>query len=127
MRVHSSVPAKQLDSVISEFRGEILQRPPQRSSVRRDVRTRFIHEFAIEESEGNLHLFRCLCESGTYIRKLIYDVGEVLQVGATMIELRRTKVGPLTEAKGLVTLHQLSDAMFRLKGGDESVLRRCCR
>ena len=123
MRLHSAVPKKQLDGVIEEFKGEIFQRPPQRSSVRRDVRSRTIHELEIIESGGNLFLFRCLCESGTYVRKLIYDLGEVLGVGATMVELRRTKVGPLTEEKGLVTLHQLSDAMYKLRSGDDSSLR----
>ncbi|MDG6909719.1 MAG: RNA-guided pseudouridylation complex pseudouridine synthase subunit Cbf5 [Nitrososphaerota archaeon] len=127
MRVHSSVPAKQLRSAVEEFTGEIFQRPPQRSSVSRQTRSRTVHEFELTESSGNLHLFRVLCESGTYIRKLVYDVGEVLGVGATMVELRRTKVGPLGEASGLVTLHQLNDAVFRLKGGDEGPLRKLVR
>jgi H/ACA ribonucleoprotein complex subunit 4 len=124
MRIHSSVPRKQLDAVVSEFTAEIFQRPPQRSSVSRKTRSRTIHELELTESQGNLYMFRVLCESGTYIRKLVYDIGEVLGVGATMIELRRTKVGPLTEEQGLVTLHQLNDAMFRLKEGDEALLRR---
>ena len=124
MRIHSSVARKQLDSVVKEFTTEIFQRPPQRSSVSRQTRTRTVYEFELTESQGNLCLFRVLCQSGTYIRKLVYDLGEVLGVGATMVELRRTKVGPLTEEKGLVTLHQLNDAMFRLKGGDEGPIRR---
>jgi tRNA pseudouridine55 synthase len=124
MRVHSSVPRRQLDKVLAEFTGEIFQRPPQRSSVSRQTRTRTIYELELTESAGNLYLFRVLCQSGTYIRKLVYDMGEVLGVGATMVELRRTKVGPLTEAGGLVTLHQLNDAVFRLKGGDEAPLRK---
>jgi tRNA pseudouridine55 synthase len=124
MRLHSSVPRKHLDGVVSEFTGEIFQRPPQRSSVSRQTRSRTIYEFELTESTGNLFLFRVLCQSGTYIRKLVYDIGEVLGVGATMVELRRTKVGPLTEEKGFVTLHQLNDAMFRLKGGDEAPLRK---
>jgi len=123
MRLHSSVPRKQLESVVGEFTGEIFQRPPQRSSVRRDTRIRTIHEFELAESEGNLYMFRCLCQSGTYVRKLIYDMGEVFGVGGTMVELRRTKVGPLTEARGLVTLHQLSDAMFKHRLGEDSALR----
>jgi len=123
MRLHSSVPRGQVDTVVREFTGEIFQRPPQRSSVKREVRSRTIYEMEITEAEGNLYLIRCLCESGTYIRKLMYDIGEVLGVGGTMIELRRSKVGPLTEQGGLVTLHQLSDAMYRLKEGDESKLR----
>lgn len=123
MRIHSAVPKKQLEGVIGEFVGEIFQRPPQRSSVSRQTRNRIIHELELTESEGNLFLFRVLCQSGTYIRKLIYDIGEIVGVGATMVELRRTKVGPLTEEKGLVTLHQLNDAMYRLKSGDETLLR----
>jgi len=123
MRLHSSVPQRQLEGAVSEFTGEIFQRPPQRSSVLRQVRSRRIHELEIEETRGNLLLFRCLCESGTYIRKLVYDIGEVLGVGATMVELRRTVVGPLKETDGLVTMHQLSDAVHRLKGSDESALR----
>ena len=124
MRVHSSVPRKELDRVLSEFTGEIFQRPPQRSSVSRQTRSRTIHELEVTESEGNLFLFRVLCQSGTYVRKLVYDMGEVLGVGATMVELRRTKVGPLSEERGLVTLHQLSDAMYRLKEGDDGPLRK---
>ena len=124
MRLHSSVPRKDLDRVVSEFTGEVFQRPPQRSSVKREVRSRTIHELEVNESQGNLYLMRCLCQSGTYMRKLIYDMGEVLGVGATMVELRRTRVGPLKEADGLVTLHQLNDAVFRLAGGEESAIRR---
>jgi len=124
MRLHSSVPRKHLDGVIGEFTGEIFQRPPQRSSVSRQTRSRNIYELELTESQGNLYLFRVLCQSGTYIRKLVYDIGEVLGVGATMVELRRTKVGPLTEEKGVVTLHQLNDAMFRLRQGDEAPFRK---
>lgn len=124
MRLHSSVPRKQLEGVIREFTAEIFQRPPQRSSVSRQTRSRTIYELELTESQGNLYLFRVLCQSGTYIRKLVYDVGEVLGVGATMVELRRTKVGPLTEEMGLVTLHQLNDAVFRLKEGDETPFRK---
>jgi H/ACA ribonucleoprotein complex subunit 4 len=123
MRLHSSVPRKQLDLVFSEFTGEIFQRPPQRSSVSRRTRSTTVYELEVTQAAGNLLLFRCLCQSGTYIRKLVYDMGEVLGVGATMVELRRTKVGPLSEGSGLVTLHQLNDAMFRLKNGDEAPLR----
>jgi H/ACA ribonucleoprotein complex subunit 4 len=123
MRIHSSVPRAEVDRVVKEFTDEIFQKPPQRSSVKRQVRSRRIHEMEILEQQGNLFLVRVLCQSGTYIRKLIYDMGEVLAVGATMVELRRTKVGPLTEEKGLVTLHDLYDAVCRMKEGDESRIR----
>ena len=127
MRVHSSVPQKRVEAVAASFVGEIFQRPPQRSSVSRQTRSRTIYELELTESRGNLYLFRVLCQSGTYIRKLVYDLGEVLGVGATMVELRRTKVGPLTEGDGFVTLHQLNDGVYRLKAGDEEPLRKLVR
>jgi len=135
MRIHSSVPRERVDRVIGEFTAEIFQKPPQRSSVKREVRSRTIYELEVLEQNGNLFLIRCLCQSGTYIRKLIYDIGEVLSVGATMVELRRTRVGPITERPerdgdvgGLVTLHDLNDAVYRLKNeGDESRIRALVR
>jgi len=123
MRIHSSVPREEVDRVVGEFTDEIFQKPPQRSAVKRQVRSRRIYEMEILEQQGNLYLIRILCQSGTYIRKLIYDMGEVLAVGATMVELRRTKVGPLTEERGLVSLHDLYDAVYRMKNGDESRIR----
>jgi H/ACA ribonucleoprotein complex subunit 4 len=125
MRIHSSVPREEVDRVIAEFTDEIYQRPPQRSSVKRETRTRRIYELEVLEQKGNLYLLRCVCQAGTYIRKLFYDIGEVLSVGATMVELRRTKVGPLDESKGIVTFHELDIAVQKWKeSGDESELRR---
>jgi H/ACA ribonucleoprotein complex subunit 4 len=48
------------------------------------------------------------CEAGTYIRKLCYDIGEALGIGAHMQELRRTRAGPFSENKNLVTLHDIA-------------------
>ncbi len=127
MRIHSSIPREIVADTIKEFTGEIYQRPPQRSSVRRDVRTRTVYELEISEQEGNLYLLRCLCEAGTYVRKLIYDIGEVLGVGATMVELRRSRVGPIKEENGFVTLHELNDAFYRFKQGDETGVRQTVR
>jgi H/ACA ribonucleoprotein complex subunit 4 len=66
-----------------------------------------------------------LCEAGTYIRKLIYDIGEVLGPGATMIELRRTRVHQFTEDSGLVTLHELANAysLWEEKKDDSKLLK----
>jgi H/ACA ribonucleoprotein complex subunit 4 len=127
MRIHSSVPREIVAEVVREFTGEIYQRPPQRSSVRRDVRTRTVYELDVIEQEGNLYLLRCLCEAGTYVRKLIYDMGEVLGVGATMVELRRSRVGPIKEENGLTTLHELNEAFYRLQQGDETGVRKTVR
>ena len=109
-RVHSLPSKEKLEEIIDLFRGEIYQKPPQRSAVVRQTRTRTIHEFEVLEQKERLLLTRILCESGTYIRKLYYDLGELLGPGATMIELRRTRVDQFYETDGLVTLHELADA-----------------
>jgi H/ACA ribonucleoprotein complex subunit 4 len=109
-RLHADVGHDKLESAVKEFTGEIYQRPPQRSAVKRDVRIRTVYEFDAMEESGRLILLRILCQAGTYIRKIIYDIGEVLGCGATMAELRRTRVSNFNENNGLVKLHDLSDA-----------------
>lgn len=109
-RLHSLPSKEKLDEIIDMFKGEIFQKPPQRSAVLRQTRTRTIYELEILEQKERLLLTRILCEAGTYIRKLYYDIGEILGPGATMIELRRTRVDQFYESDGLVTLHELANA-----------------
>ncbi len=115
-RIHQEKELDQIDKVIMEFTGAIYQRPPQRSSVKRSTRVRRIYEIQRLESVDNILLLRVLCEAGTYIRKLVYDIGEVLGIGATMFELRRTRVSVFSEASDkLVRLHDLVDAIETYK------------
>lgn len=124
-RLHSHVSADRLKHVMHEFTGELYQRPPQRSSVRRVTRVRTVYEFDYLENYDRLVLMRILCQAGTYIRKIIYDIGEVLSPGATMVELRRTRVSNLSEQSGMVRLHDLADAFSRYKESkDDEKLRR---
>ena len=109
-RVHSLPSKEKLSEIVEMFKGEIFQKPPQRSAVVRQTRTRTIYEFDVLEQKERLLLTRILCESGTYVRKLYYDIGEILGPGATMVELRRTRVDQFYEKDGLVTLHELADA-----------------
>ncbi|HIE46300.1 MAG TPA: RNA-guided pseudouridylation complex pseudouridine synthase subunit Cbf5 [Nitrosopumilus sp.] len=109
-RIHSLPSKEKLNEIVDLFRGEIFQKPPQRSAVLRQTRTRTIYELEVIEQKERLLLTRILCESGTYIRKLYYDIGEILGPGATMIELRRTRVDQFYESDGLVTLHELANA-----------------
>jgi len=115
-RIHQQKDLDQIDNVLGEFTGEIYQRPPQRSSVKRSTRIRRIYEIQRLESVENILLLRVLCEAGTYIRKLVYDIGEVLGTGATMFELRRTRVSVFSEGVDkLVRLHDLVDAIETYK------------
>ena len=124
-RIHSLPSKEKLDEIIQLFTGEIFQKPPQRSAVVRQTRTRTIYEWEILEQKERLLLTRILCESGTYIRKLYYDIGEILGPGATMIELRRTRVDQFHESDGLITLHELANAFsFWEEKKDESKLKK---
>ncbi len=115
-RLHSLPSQEKLESVLKLFIGEIYQKPPQRSAVLRQTRTRTVYELEVMEQKERLLLLRVLCEAGTYIRKLYYDIGEILGPGATMIELRRSRVHQFAENKNkLVTLHELADAYANWK------------
>src|SRR5438094_5103483 len=112
MALHGDMEEKKTRAVLEEFIGDILQRPPVRAAVRRDVRKRRIYYIRDIEIDGREALFRVRCQAGTYIRKLVYDVGEVLEVGAHMRELRRTRAGSFTdeESFSLYDLMELSEA-----------------
>lgn len=114
-RIHSDLQKERIESVLKEFHDDIYQRPPQRSSVKRMTRIRKIYELEFVESGDRIILLRILCQAGTYIRKLIYDIGEVLGSGATMVELRRTRVSNFFEKNGLVKLHDLNSAYLSYK------------
>ncbi len=124
-RLHTLPSTEKLQAVLKQFTGKIYQKPPQRSSVSRQTRVRSVYEIDVIEQKERLILMRILCEAGTYIRKIFYDIGEVLGPGATMIELRRTRVSQFSEDANLVKMHDLVDAyaMWKEKG-DDSKLRR---
>jgi|TARA_B100001750_G_scaffold18998_1_gene12936 H/ACA ribonucleoprotein complex subunit 4 len=123
-RFHSLPSKEKLEQTLELFRGEIFQKPPQRSAVVRQTRTRTIYELELIEQKERLVLLRVLCEAGTYIRKLYYDMGEILGAGGSMIELRRSRVHQFSE-QNLVTMHVLSDAYTTWKeSGDSSKLSK---
>ena len=49
--------------------------------------------FDIERKEGVEVFFRIKCSKGTYIRSIARDIGQYLEVGAYLKELRRTRIG----------------------------------
>ena len=109
MKLHGDVEESKVRKILLEFEDEIYQRPPLRSSVKRQIRTRRIYFNEFLEKDGRNVLFRVGCEGGTYIRKLCYDIGEILGVGAHMQELRRSRAGPFSEEnKAFVNLHEVA-------------------
>lgn len=127
MTLHGDASDERIREVLAEFTGEIYQRPPVKSAVKRQLRTRRVYSLKMLERDGRYVLLDARVEAGTYIRKLCYDVGgEVLGgVGANMRELRRVRVGCFGGEDEAVTLHDLADALYLWKQyGDESLLRR---
>ncbi|MEK6899317.1 MAG: RNA-guided pseudouridylation complex pseudouridine synthase subunit Cbf5 [Nanoarchaeota archaeon] len=122
MRLHEEIKDKELKKIIDNFIGKIRQMPPVRSSVKREEREREIYSFDILEREDKDVLFECHVEAGTYIRKLIHDIG--LEIGgAHMLELRRTGAGFFDELES-VTLYQLEEAIDEYKKGKEGKIRK---
>lgn len=93
-----------------QFIGEIDQKPPVFSAIKKDGKRMYeharkgeeveitarkvtIHEFEITRIALPEVDFRVVCSKGTYIRSLAYDFGLALESGAHLSALRRTKIG----------------------------------
>ncbi len=125
MRIHEDVPLKEIEKMIKEkFFGKITQMPPVKSRVKRQEREREIKSFKILERNGQDIVFSVECQGGTYIRKLVHDLG--LRIGgAHMTELRRIKAGIFSEEdSNFINLYDFEKAVSEYKEGNESSLRR---
>ncbi|MDD5086134.1 MAG: RNA-guided pseudouridylation complex pseudouridine synthase subunit Cbf5 [Candidatus Nanoarchaeia archaeon] len=126
MHVHKDVSENKITEVCSKFVGRIDQIPPIKSAVKRRKRQRSVYYIDIMEINERDVLFKVGCEAGTYIRKLIHDIGKQLGCGAHMVELRRTKAGPFNELTNLVTMQDLTDAFYYFnEEKNEKYIRYC--
>lgn len=99
-----------IHETVKQFLGEIDQKPPIFSAIKKDgvrlyeharagetveiaSRKTTIHEFEITRIALPEVDFRVVCSKGTYIRSLAFDFGQALQSGAHLTALRRTKIG----------------------------------
>ncbi|MEZ0247917.1 MAG: RNA-guided pseudouridylation complex pseudouridine synthase subunit Cbf5 [Thermoproteus sp.] len=123
-KFHGDVDEEALRAVLRQFTGEIYQRPPLRSAVKRQLRTRHVYSLELLELDGRYAVLRMHVEAGTYARKLIHDIGEVLGVSANMRELRRVAVSCFDEREA-VTLQDVADAIYIWKNyGDDTAIRQ---
>jgi H/ACA ribonucleoprotein complex subunit 4 len=126
-QLHQDVDDRRIRAMMARFTGEIYQIPPVRSAVKREQRTRTVHELEPLEIEGRNVLFRVRCESGTYVRTLAADIGEALGVGANLVDLRRTRTASFDE-KTAYPLNAFRDALAYWKEDtDEAPLRGLLR
>jgi tRNA pseudouridine55 synthase len=106
----STVTQEKLMAAVNGFLGKQLQMPPMFSAVKhhgkplykyarkgktleREPKEIDIREFTIISFTPPNVSFRVRCSKGTYIRALAHDLGEILGCGATLVELRRTRIG----------------------------------
>jgi len=99
-----------LKETLQQFTGEIMQKPPVFSAIKKDGKRLYEHARAGEEVEiearkttiyefelTRIELpevdFRVTCSKGTYIRSLAHDFGQALNSGGHLTVLRRTKIG----------------------------------
>jgi tRNA pseudouridine55 synthase len=122
------VPAlthEQLDAALDAFNGEIMQRPPAYSALKRDgialykrarageaveVEPRPVTVYQVEllAFDGQTMQLRICCGAGTYVRSIAHDLGQALGCGGHLSALRRTAVGPFT-VENAVTLEHLAE------------------
>ncbi len=123
MHLHKECPEKRIREVFEKFTGEITQLPPVKSAVKRVYRKRSIYYLDILEIQGQDILFIVGCQAGTYIRKLCFDMGKKLKVGAHMFELRRTRVANFDETTA-VSLLDLKDAYHYYQEGNDKPIKQ---
>ncbi|NPA86190.1 MAG: RNA-guided pseudouridylation complex pseudouridine synthase subunit Cbf5 [bacterium] len=124
VRLHREVPEEELLQVAKEFEGDIYQTPPLRSAVKKQLRVRRVYYLEVLEIDGKDVLVLLGVQSGTYARKLAFDLGRALGVGAHMQELRRTRVGQFREEQAH-PLYEILDAYYFWKDyGREQELRK---
>ncbi|HEA20986.1 hypothetical protein LCGC14_1243140 [marine sediment metagenome] len=105
-----SITEEMIKNAALQLTGDIEQRPPIFSALKKDGKR--LYEYAREGKEieikkrsvtvssfeiVNLELpevhFRIVCSKGTYIRSLAHDLGQLLENGGYLSKLRRTKIG----------------------------------
>jgi len=121
---NSEINKEELLEAVNKYVGEIEQVPPMYSAKK--IKGKKLYELARQGKEverqavkiniSNIELLdltypyfelKINCSSGTYIRSLVHDIGQDLNMGAVMYELRRTKIGKYDIQKA-VQIEQLT-------------------
>jgi tRNA pseudouridine55 synthase len=128
------ITESQILETIRDFRGPIMQQPSAVSAIKIDgkrayarvrdgeeisipSRSVLIHDLEIVEIKQLPELsvidvkVRVVCSAGTYIRALARDIGERLEVGGHLTELRRTRSGVFDSMTSLENLQANPEIM----------------
>lgn len=129
-----SLTSSDIETVFAEFRGSISQIPSMYSAlkyhgkplyelarqgvtVERQSRVIQMYELTLQSFENHSATFFVHCSKGTYIRTLVDDIGEKLNCGAHVTQLRRLSVGRYIENQ-MITLDQLEKTVDNAGSSD---------
>lgn len=136
---------QQIDAVLRQFRGDVLQSPPAYSALKQAGESvhykarrgesvvlaprpvTFYQLDLLDWHPPDRLCLRVVCSAGAYIRSLAYDIGQALGTGAHLAGLRREAAGAFTlaQAHTLATLEaaaqhgQLAELLLPLGYGLE--------
>ena len=129
----AGISKEDIEAVLPQFIGSIEQTPPDFSAVKvagqrayklarkgKDVviqpKTVHVHQIALTDFSSPEFELQIECGSGTYIRSIGRDIGELLGCGAVMSKLERTSIGSLSIESSIspddVTRENLSDVIL---------------
>lgn len=120
-RIWPLINENDINSILENFRGNILQKPPIFSSVHikgeraykkarkgekfdlnpKKVRINKLNLISWSQSKGELLVY-VECSTGTYIRSLARDIGETIGCGGYLKSLRRTKAFDFNESHSVL-------------------------
>lgn len=128
------VSEAQLVKLLQQFKGTISQVPSMYSAlkkegvplyklarqgieVERDAREVHIYSLELVSFAGDEFVLDVHCSKGTYVRNLVEDIGEELNCGAHVLELRRTAVGDfgIEQTVTMTQLEELKQADAKLE------------
>jgi tRNA pseudouridine55 synthase len=106
----ANISHSQITDLVGKFTGEIWQKPPLFSAIKKDgsplylkarkgedvkieARPVFVKAFEITAMPLPEIHFRLVCSKGFYVRSLVRDFGDTLGVGACLAALKRTRIG----------------------------------
>jgi tRNA pseudouridine55 synthase len=130
-----ALAAADLEALLPRFQGRIRQRPPIISALKQggeplyakarrgeaiEVPEREVEVDAIEllDFTGDCFRLRITCGSGTYVRSIVRDLGELLGCGAHVAALRRLWVDPFRSPR----MYGLDELQALAQAGDEAGL-----
>lgn len=116
---------QEIEQALDQFRGKVEQIPPMYSAIK--IQGERLYKAArrnevVERPARSIEIFRLdlagrdeqslkievHCSSGTYIRSLAHDLGQLLGCGAHLQQLRRTRTGAFDLASA-ITLEEVAE------------------